>query len=38
MKRGLVYGVPDNYKEEALSRIESDMRQVYEHFLMSFKK
>ncbi len=28
------YGVPDNYKEEALSRIEPDMRQVYERFLM----
>lgn len=27
------YGVPDNYKEEALSRIEPDMRQVYEKFI-----
>ena len=32
------YGVPENYKEEALSRIEPDMHQVYEQFLMSFKK
>ena len=27
------YGVPDNYKDEALSRIEPDMRQVYERFM-----
>lgn len=27
------YGVPDIYKEEALSRIEPDMRQVYEQFI-----
>jgi len=27
------YGVPDNYKEEALSRIEPDMRGVYEQFI-----
>lgn len=27
------YGVLDNYKEEAISKIESDMRQVYEKFI-----
>ncbi len=26
------YGVPENYKNETLSRIEPDMRQVYESF------
>ncbi len=32
------YGVPDGFKEEALSRIEPDMRQVYEQFLTNYKK
>lgn len=32
------YGVPDFYKEEALSRIEPDMRQVYEQFATKIQK
>ena len=32
------YSVPDFYKEEALSRIEPDMRQVYEQFATKIQK
>ncbi len=32
------YGIPENYKEETLSRIEVDMRQVYEQFIELCRK
>lgn len=32
------YGVPEHYREEVLSRIEIDMRHVYEDFGANYRK